>query len=140
MTLHFPSPLLLLPSLLLLFHLLPLSSYLPPSLCPYRPMPWYSCAILCRKSYCSSLSGNFHLFFSPRIRTMGSSVRSQDHPDGRAILYEETTYSKRKISDFISILEGFQASLKIVESFSSHVTDFHSKTLRRIVTLPDKQG
>lgn len=71
---------------------------------------------------------------------MGSSVRSQDHPDGRAIFYEETTYGKRKISDFISILEGFQASLKIVESFAPHVEDFHSKTLSRIVTLPDKEG
>ena len=71
---------------------------------------------------------------------MGSSVRSQDHPDGRAIFYEETTYGKRKISDFISTLEGFQASLKIVESFAPHVEDFHSRTLTRIVTLPDKEG
>lgn len=114
----------------------------PPSPFPLALPSYAMVQLLCHKSYhSSSPSANFHLlFFPPRIRTMGSSVRSQDHPDGRAILYEEATYSKRKISDFISILEGFQASLKIVESFSAHVTDFHSKTLRRIVTLPDKQG
>ena len=71
---------------------------------------------------------------------MGSSVRDKEHPDSRAIFYEEFTYSKRKICDFIAILEGFQAAIAIVEAFSPVVEGFSSQLLKKIVTLPDKEG
>jgi DNA mismatch repair protein MSH6 len=45
--------------------------------------------------------------------------RSKDHPDSRAILYEEKTYSKRKVLDFISLLNGFEAALDYVKLFES---------------------
>ncbi len=71
---------------------------------------------------------------------MGSAVRSQDHPDGRAIFYEETTYSKRKISDFISVLEGLQASLDVLRVFGGVVEGLTSTVLRSLVTLTSEGG
>lgn len=50
---------------------------------------------------------------------LGLSVRSEDHPDARAIIYSETIYSKRKICDFISVLDGLQSSLDLLELFQS---------------------
>ena len=37
---------------------------------------------------------------------MGSSTRHSKHPDGRAIIFEADIFDKRKIEDFIKILEG----------------------------------
>lgn len=54
-----------------------------------------------------------------RIHTLGNLNRSKNHPDSRAILYEEKTYSKRKVLDFISILNGFQSSLQAVLQFGN---------------------
>ena len=59
---------------------------------------------------------------------MGNLNRSKNHPDNRAILYEEKTYSKRKILDFLSILNSFRSVLSIVELFN----DTDSSLLERI--------
>ncbi|GAB0091644.1 DNA mismatch repair protein [Sergentomyia squamirostris] len=50
-----------------------------------------------------------------QIHTFSSYGRFKDHPDTRAILYEEVQYGKKKIQDFLSILKGFKALLKIPE-------------------------
>lgn len=71
---------------------------------------------------------------------MGSTSRVKDHPDGRAIFYEETTYSKRKIADFIVVLEGFKASLKIAEVFSACANDLSSRLLRAVTLQPSRGG
>ena len=71
---------------------------------------------------------------------MGSTSRVKDHPDGRAIFYEETTYSKRKIADFIVVLEGFKASLKITEVFSACADDLNSRLLKAVALQPSKGG
>ncbi len=54
-----------------------------------------------------------------RIHTLGLSVRSKDHPDARAIIYSEIIYSKRKICDFISVLDGLQSAIDLLENFHS---------------------
>lgn len=54
--------------------------------------------------------------------------KSKQHPDSRAIFYEEKIYSKRKVLDFISVLNGFSAALKLVQLFS----DVDSALLKRI--------
>lgn len=54
-----------------------------------------------------------------RIHTLGLSSRSRDHPDTRAIFYSEAIYSKRKISDFVSVLNGLQSSLEMLDLFQS---------------------
>ena len=51
-----------------------------------------------------------------RIHTLGLSSRSKDHPDSRAIFYSETIYGKRKICDFISVLDGLQSSMDMLGS------------------------
>ncbi|XP_053695896.1 probable DNA mismatch repair protein Msh6 [Sabethes cyaneus] len=54
-----------------------------------------------------------------QIHTFGNADRSKNHPDGRAILYEEKTYGKKKIQDFITTLRGFGALAKLPELFAS---------------------
>jgi len=58
------------------------------------------------------------LVFAFRIHTLGSVNRSQNHPDGRAIFFEDLVYSKRKIEDFLSALTGFQSAVNVVEKFA----------------------
>lgn len=71
---------------------------------------------------------------------MGLAVRSQDHPDGRAIFYEETIYSKRKISDFISVLNGLQSSLEILKVFGGVADELSSRLLKQLVTSHKEGG
>ncbi|ELK14719.1 DNA mismatch repair protein Msh6 [Pteropus alecto] len=73
-----------------------------------------------------------------KIHNVGSPLKSQNHPDSRAIMYEETTYSKKKIIDFLSALEGFKVICKIIEIMEEVVDDFKSKILKQIVTMQTK--
>lgn len=66
-----------------------------------------------------------------KIHALGNLKRSKQHPDARAIFYEEKTYSKRKVLDFISVLNGFTAALKLVELF----TDIDAALLKRIMNF-----
>ncbi|XP_045779005.1 probable DNA mismatch repair protein Msh6 isoform X2 [Maniola jurtina] len=69
-----------------------------------------------------------------KIHALGNLNKSKHHPDSRAIFYEEKTYSKRKVLDFISVLNGFTAALKLAELFS----DTQSDMLKRITQFsPD---
>ncbi|XP_050100322.1 probable DNA mismatch repair protein Msh6 [Anopheles aquasalis] len=43
----------------------------------------------------------------------------KDHPAGRAILYEELTYGKKKLSDFIATLNGFRALIALPDMFAN---------------------
>ncbi|CAB3233361.1 unnamed protein product [Arctia plantaginis] len=63
-----------------------------------------------------------------KVHALGNLKRSKQHPDSRAIFYEEKTYSKRKVLDFISVLNGYTAALKLVELFS----DVDAALLKRI--------
>ena len=76
----------------------------------------------------------------PRIHTLGSMVHSQDHPDSRAIFYEETTYSRRKISDFTSALEGLITAQQVVEAFAPVAGELPSRLLTKLVTLATSGG
>ncbi|XP_074656040.1 DNA mismatch repair protein Msh6-like isoform X2 [Tubulanus polymorphus] len=69
-----------------------------------------------------------------KIHSMGSANRSESHPDGRAIFFEDVTYSKRKIEDFISTLSGFKVVLAIVKKFGSAKNQFKSRLLRQCLT------
>lgn len=75
-----------------------------------------------------------------KIHSIGT-LKGQDHPDGRAVLYEEVTYSKRKIADFLSALEGFQTMQEIVCVFTPLSSEFRSTFLRQVVSLKgEKDG
>ena len=41
---------------------------------------------------------------SPRsIHSLGSKVGAKDHPDARAVFYENELYSKRRINDLLKV-------------------------------------
>nr|XP_057914372.1 DNA mismatch repair protein Msh6 isoform X2 [Doryrhamphus excisus] len=75
-----------------------------------------------------------------KIHSIGTPLKGQDHPDGRAVLYEEVTYSKRKIADFLSALEGFQTMQEIIHVFTSVARDFQSTLLCQVVSLKGDNG
>ncbi|XP_077469004.1 DNA mismatch repair protein Msh6 [Stigmatopora argus] len=75
-----------------------------------------------------------------KIHSIGTPLRGQDHPDSRAVLYEEVTYSKRKIADFLSAVEGFQTVQDIINVFASVTGDFQSTLLQRVVSLKGDGG
>lgn len=70
-----------------------------------------------------------------KIHSMGTPLKGQDHPDSRAILYEEIAYSKRKIADFLSALEGFRTIQEVMSIMESVSVGFQSKLLRQVVIL-----
>lgn len=53
-----------------------------------------------------------------RIHGQGNH-RMKNHPDGRAIMFEGPTYSKRIIIDFTTTLAKFEEVLKFIELFDS---------------------
>ncbi|XP_055614390.1 probable DNA mismatch repair protein Msh6 [Uranotaenia lowii] len=71
-----------------------------------------------------------------QIHTFGNAVRSKNHPDGRAILYEAKSYGKKKIQDFISTLRGFDSLTKLPELFSGA----SSKLLVKLTQTAEKGG
>ncbi|XP_039769049.1 DNA mismatch repair protein Msh6 isoform X2 [Ornithorhynchus anatinus] len=70
-----------------------------------------------------------------KIHSIGSPLKSQSHPDSRAVMYEETTYSKKKIVDFLSALEGFRVAGEAAGALGAAAGGFRSETLRRAVTV-----
>ncbi|GAA30349.2 DNA mismatch repair protein MSH6 [Clonorchis sinensis] len=56
-----------------------------------------------------------------KIHLVGSKKNEKNHPDARAILFEEVQYSRRNIVDFLATLHGFEVACEIItqlESFS----------------------
>uniref|UniRef100_A0A3Q1J9U2 DNA mismatch repair protein n=2 Tax=Anabas testudineus TaxID=64144 RepID=A0A3Q1J9U2_ANATE len=76
-----------------------------------------------------------------KIHSIGTPLKGQDHPDSRAVLYEEVTYSKRKIADFLSALEGFKTMQEIISVLASVAGKFQSTLLCQVVSLKgEKDG
>ncbi|TRY55075.1 hypothetical protein DNTS_020796 [Danionella cerebrum] len=70
-----------------------------------------------------------------KIHSMGTPLKGPDHPDSRAILYEEVVYSKRKIADFLAALEGFKGMNEIISILEPVAEVFRSKLLRQVTLL-----
>ncbi|XP_063047765.1 DNA mismatch repair protein Msh6 isoform X2 [Engraulis encrasicolus] len=68
-----------------------------------------------------------------KIHSLGMPLKGSDHPDSRAVMYEEVVYSKRKIADFLAALEGFKAMREIVSVMAAAAKEFRSKLLRQVV-------
>ncbi|XP_061600826.1 DNA mismatch repair protein Msh6 isoform X2 [Cololabis saira] len=73
-----------------------------------------------------------------KIHSLGTPL-DQDHPDSRAVLYEEVTYSKRKIADFLSALEGFKTMQEIISIFAPIFGQFQSTLLSQVVSLKSEK-
>uniref|UniRef100_A0A665WS10 DNA mismatch repair protein n=1 Tax=Echeneis naucrates TaxID=173247 RepID=A0A665WS10_ECHNA len=74
-----------------------------------------------------------------KIHSIGTPLKGQDHPDSRAVLYEEVTYSKRKIADFLSALEGFKTMQEIISVLAQVFGEFRSTLLRQVVSLKNEK-
>ncbi|XP_033727077.1 LOW QUALITY PROTEIN: DNA mismatch repair protein Msh6-like [Pecten maximus] len=70
-----------------------------------------------------------------RIHSLGSASRSKNHPDSRAIMFDEAKYSKKKIEDFLLTIEGFRTISKVAKKFQGHTKNFKSKLLSKTMTL-----
>ncbi|KAH8376435.1 hypothetical protein KR200_002635 [Drosophila serrata] len=70
-----------------------------------------------------------HLFGNKQIKDM-------NHPDSRAILFEEKLYNKQKLRGFISVLNGFKSLTKLPMIFHQ----CESALLKRITQLPESGG
>ncbi|XP_021954650.1 DNA mismatch repair protein Msh6 [Folsomia candida] len=66
-----------------------------------------------------------------KVHLLGSAHRKQNHPEGRAIMFEEVTYSKNKISDLLSIINGFKSSKEIIVLLQEH--EVQSQFLQNII-------
>lgn len=73
-----------------------------------------------------------------KIHAAGDLVRSQNHPDSRAVFFENDKYSKRKILDLLSCLDGFSKCGALLEKFSGQ--EFESKMLKNITALESEGG
>lgn len=60
------------------------------------------------------------------------------HPNERAVLYENVTYTKRKVGDFSKVLNGLRCASQIPELFSC--IDIQSGLLRKVVHFSDQGG
>ncbi|XP_014673632.1 PREDICTED: DNA mismatch repair protein Msh6-like isoform X2 [Priapulus caudatus] len=84
--------------------------------------------------------------FLAKIHTMGSAVRSENHPDSRAIFFDDGAYSKKKITDFLATLEGFALAMKILRKCrqstvdSDEVSCIKSKLLTHCVNFTEDGG
>ncbi|XP_061180194.1 DNA mismatch repair protein Msh6-like isoform X2 [Saccostrea echinata] len=75
-----------------------------------------------------------------KFHSLGSAARSKNHPDSRAIFFDEAKYSKKKIEDFLSTVEGFKVAQKVAKKFQSHVDNFSSKLLKQTMTLETSES
>lgn len=51
---------------------------------------------------------------------MGWNATRADHPDSRAVLFEESVYSKKKIIDFLATLNGFKTAKGLMNDFAKN--------------------
>lgn len=70
-----------------------------------------------------------------KVHSLGAYKPDEDHPDCRAVMYEDVTYSKRKINDFINCLNGFKQAFNIVELFKQAISNFKSPLLLKLVAI-----
>ncbi|XP_056646514.1 probable DNA mismatch repair protein Msh6 isoform X1 [Diorhabda sublineata] len=69
--------------------------------------------------------------FLMKIHTYGNKFLSTNHPDSRAVLYENNTYSRNKIKDFLKTLKAFETSYEIINLFQG----CENRLLRKLTQL-----
>lgn len=67
-----------------------------------------------------------------QIHTQSSLKRAQDHPDSRAIMFEEKIYKRRRIINFLNTLDGFEKIGNLMEQISE--LSIQSKLLSKITS------
>jgi DNA mismatch repair protein MSH6 len=74
------------------------------------------------------------------IHSLGHRPLDSDHPENRAILYDDITYSKRKIQDFLSALAGLKIANEIVKMFSKYDDISSSSTLLNTIIYQNNKN
>ncbi|XP_035217076.1 DNA mismatch repair protein Msh6-like isoform X2 [Stegodyphus dumicola] len=77
--------------------------------------------------------------FLSKIHTQGLN-RSKSHPEMRAIFYESDIYNKKKLLDFLSTLDGFKESIKVISHFEDHLENFKSSILKECTSTTKVGG
>uniref|UniRef100_H2YND8 DNA mismatch repair protein n=1 Tax=Ciona savignyi TaxID=51511 RepID=H2YND8_CIOSA len=75
-----------------------------------------------------------------KIHSLSKGARREDHPENRAVLYEETIYSKRKIEDFLSVLVNYEAAFTCIQQIQENLSSFQSSFLKSILGLTSQAG
>lgn len=75
-----------------------------------------------------------------QIHSQSSLKRATNHPDSRAILFEEQIYRKRRIGNFLAILQGLERSCEIIEDIATSTDYFKSMLLHSLVTFVKEGG
>lgn len=52
-----------------------------------------------------------------KIHTLGLKYRAEEHPDGRAVMFEALRYNRRKINDLLITLAGFERVLELQQLY-----------------------
>ena len=73
-----------------------------------------------------------------KIHSAGDAVKSKNHPDSRAVFFENHIYSTRKIMDLLSCLDGLKRCSAIMGQFTEE--NFESKILKNITNLEQEGG
>nr|VZI05424.1 unnamed protein product [Spirometra erinaceieuropaei] len=73
-----------------------------------------------------------------KVHIMSYNATSPDHPESRAVVFEEGVYSRRKILDFLGTLNGFKAAQRLVSTFAN--LSVRSEYLRSLTTLQSEGG
>ncbi|KAL3319999.1 DNA mismatch repair protein msh6 [Cichlidogyrus casuarinus] len=68
-----------------------------------------------------------------KVHLMGTSGATEDQPESRAILFEEIIYSKRKITDFVATIKGFNVAFSFMKEL--RMQPIKSSLLRNLCTL-----
>ena len=77
---------------------------------------------------------SFHIFFAGSEEDTRCKIVTSPNftptlyyiADSRAIFFEDVTYSKRKIEDFLSTLGGFKAAQRLLAKVKVTAADFRS--------------
>nr|CAH8855771.1 unnamed protein product [Trichobilharzia regenti] len=73
-----------------------------------------------------------------KIHLLGCKGGDKNHPDNRAIIFEEVQYSRKNITDFLNTLDGFELGCKIIHEISH--SELSSAYLKNLVTLTSMGG
>jgi DNA mismatch repair protein MSH6 len=75
-----------------------------------------------------------------KMHSQASSRRNKSHPDAKAIMFDANVYNKRKILDFLSLLEAFRKSQQLIQKLRNQKSQITSKLLSDIITEPANGG
>ena len=73
-----------------------------------------------------------------KVHASGDKVKSENHPDSRANFFEADRYSKRKIWDMLTLLDGFKQCKDLVSLMKSLPTE--SKLLQEVAKMEVNGG